>query len=517
MMKDLRAARPSPRGGGAIVLAFACLTATAGDWPAYRGPAGNGICPERIATEWPADGPPLLWRRPLTEGFGSMSVADGRLFTLVLGEDAGGPRELCVAFDAVTGDPLWSADVGPGGGYQSGPEAEAGGSDGPRSTPVWHAGRVYVLATYLQLSCLEAATGEVVWSTHLRNDLEAYTIPWHSAASPVIADGVLLVSTGRAGRAMVGLNPADGAVLWRSGSGNYTHATPVPVNLAGRSQVIFATWEGLLALDPATGAEVWRHPLAFNHTSVGASPVVVGDLVYCSAAYGTGAAAARISGSGPAWQATPVWRKVSARLMNHWMTPVAHAGHVYGFYGQHKYTTAPLQCVDVETGEVLWGEDGFGHGGLLLVGDLLLAATDRGDLVLADASPEAYHERARFRAIRNGVVWNVPAISNGRLYVRGTRELAAFDVSLPLPPPLRLGARLAEHGGIRIEVRSEGPDAIPADRAERVEAVTSLRPELPLADWEPVGIEWTWDSGSLWGELPVEAAVGRRFFRVIEQ
>lgn len=517
MKTELEVKRRRWTCGWSGLVVLVCLVAQAGDWPAYRGPGGDGICPEPIRTDWPAEGPSVLWRQPLTDGFGSVSVVGDRVFTLVLDRSEAEPREVCLALDGETGAIVWSADVGPGGDYQGGPAPEAGGSDGPRSTPVWHQGRVYVLATYLLLSCLDAATGEVVWTKDVRNELEAYLIPWHSAASPVIADGVLLVSTGQWGRSVVGLDPADGAVLWRNGFGNYTHATPVPTSLGGQSQVIFLTWEGLQALDPQSGREVWRYPLAFNRTSVGASPVVVGDIVYCSAAYGTGAGAARIAGNGPTLRATEIWRKVSSKLMNHWMTPVAHDGHVYGYYGQHKYRTAPLQCVNAETGEVRWGEDGFGHGGLLLVGDQLLAVTDRGEVVLADASPEAYRERARFRAIQNGVVWNAPAISNGRLFVRGTREIAAFDVALPPPAPLRLTAVKDPAGELRLEVRGQDQGPVEADRADRLALETSPDLGQPPANWTVLDIEWLWDQGTLSTTVSVEATADRQYFRLREQ
>ncbi len=491
-------------------------SAAAGDWPAYRGPSGNGVCAERINTEWPSSGPDELWRQPLEDGFSSVTVAEGRVFTLVL-DRRGQTREACVAFDATDGTRIWSTDVGRGGFYQGGPAPHSRDSDGPRSTPVWHEGRVFALATYLQLSCLDAETGSILWQKHLEDDFDARTIPWHSAASPLIHDGVLVLNTGRSGRAVIGLNPSDGSLIWRQGSGNSTHATPIPSQLGGVSQVIFATKDGLLSLDPSTGEERWQYPLGYNGTSVGASPVVVGDIVYGSAAYGTGAGAVRVTSEGGRMEASEVWRKVSAQLMNHWMTPVAYQGHVYGYYGQHKYNTAPLSCVDVATGTVLWSRDGFGNGGLLRVGELLLAATDRGEIVLAEATPAGYRERRRFGAIQNGVVWNSPAISDGRLFVRSTKEIAAFDVSLPPPPPLELGAGWIDALTIRITARNHDRTPIEPGREEGMRVLWATDLARPAEEWDLVDASWTRSEGALFLEQSIDRREEARYYRVSER
>jgi hypothetical protein len=86
--------------------------------------------------------------------------------------------------------------------------------------------------------------------------------------------------------------------------------------------------------------------------------------------------------------------------------------------------------VDFKTGEVKWQQPGFGPGQVLRVGDKLLALADDGQVVLIQPSPEAYKEVARFKAVA-GKCWSTPALSNGMLYLRSTKEAACFDVSPP--------------------------------------------------------------------------------------
>ncbi|MCP5524485.1 MAG: PQQ-like beta-propeller repeat protein [Verrucomicrobiales bacterium] len=498
---------------GAVFLGAVVPRIRAEAWPAYRGPTGDGVCHEAIDLDWPAGGPPLLWRKPLTDGFSSVTVAGDRVFTLIR-QRTPQDRELCVALRVSDGTTLWSTDVGPAG-YDSGPEGVSGGSDGPRSTPVFHNDRVYVYASHMELSCLDAATGAMLWDHDLIGEFGGVNIPWQSAASPLICEGAVLVNCGAAGQSLLGFDPVDGALLWKGGSYNCTQATPVVADFGGRVQAVFLTRRVVVSVAPANGEVLWAHNITMNATSTAASPVTSGDLVFVSSGYGTGAAAIQVAQDGEALAASEFWRK-RAELMSHWMTPVEHEGHVYGQFGYADYTTAPLQCIDVRTGIIQWTTPGFGHGGLIRVGDQLLAMTDRGYLARVEATPTAYHERQRFRAVNSGVVWNAPAISDGRLYVRSTKELAVYDVSLAPPAPLRLEGELTGPGFLRLRIGNA--DATPVDpgRLGGIEVLAADDPSVSILEWEATGIVPTWVDGAFEFEETIPAGTARRFYRVVE-
>src|SRR5207249_4864279 len=144
-------------------------------------------------------------------------------------------------------------------------------------------------------------------------------------------------------------------------------------------------------------------------------PVVGDDLVYCSAAYGSGSGAVRITGSGTQLTASQVWR-VPGGNMNHWATPVHYNGFLYGIYGQSFVT---LRCIDLTTGAEKWTQSGFGYGSVLLVNGMVLALSESGALVLVEPNPSAYTEIARYQALDGSLssvpglpvkCWNVPAI-----------------------------------------------------------------------------------------------------------
>src|ERR1700760_4678286 len=120
-------------------------TAHGSDWPQFRGPNHDGSSAEKILEQWPPSGLTEVWKVPLTDGFSSFAVADGKAFTLVAREVDGAKQEVCVALDAKTGKELWAMPLGVAkydGGGDNGAPGNNGG-DGPRSTPAYDHGKVY--------------------------------------------------------------------------------------------------------------------------------------------------------------------------------------------------------------------------------------------------------------------------------------------------------------------------------------------------------------------------------------
>jgi hypothetical protein len=205
-----------------------------------------------------------------------------------------------------------------------------------------------------------------------------------------------------------------------------THATPVVATILGHRQVIFFTQSGLVSVVPGTGQVLWRYNFPYS-ISTAASPVVGGDTVFCSAGYGVGAAAVKITKEGNNFKATELWRKKN-QLINHWSTSVYHGGYIYGLFGFKQWERVPLKCIDLATGEEKWSKEGFGQGGTILVDGSLVTLAENGDLVVVEATPRSYNETARAKAVI-GKCWNNVAVANGRIYARSTKEGVCLDVS----------------------------------------------------------------------------------------
>ena len=402
--------------------AFLPLAAVA-DWPQYRGVAGDGKSAEtRSDQPWADKKPEVLWKIEAPLGFSSFSIADGRACTLISREG----REICLAVDAQTGEELWSVPLGESEyGHDGGNAGAPGnrGGDGPRSTPTMDGRHVFVYDSHLVLSCLEAADGQLVWRRDVSRDLDGRNLKWLNATSPVLDGDTIYVGGGGRGRSFLAFQKETGDLLWQSGDELLTHATPRVATIDGQKQVVYFMQSGLVSVDAATGSEIWRAKFPFS-VSTAASPVISDNLVYCSAGYGVGAGLFRVAAGA---EPEEVWFKPN-ELMNHWSTPLVHDGHLYGIFEFKKYGRAPLQCVDLKSGEIVWKQEGFGPGNCILVGDKLIVLSDTGELVVVKATPDSYQELAR-AAVLSGKCWSTPAYSDGRVYVRSTEEGACVELS----------------------------------------------------------------------------------------
>jgi outer membrane protein assembly factor BamB len=410
-------------------LALALLPPQSADWAQYHGSAGDRTSSGELALRaWSDDGPPAVWRVPTEHGFSSFAVTGGRAYTLVGRELDGDRREVCVALDAETGEELWAQPL-TSPDYDGGGDAGAGdnrGGDGPRSTPSVADGRVYVLDADLGLYCFDAVTGEEVWSHDLMEEFEGRNIRWQNAASPLVEGELVFVAGGGEYGSLLAFDRVSGDLVWGVGNERMTHATPIAATIHGVRQVIFLVQSGLVAVEPETGTMLWQADFPYR-TSTGASPVVSGDLVYVSAGYGVGAGVFRVSKEGDRFETEQLWYKRN-KLINHWSTPVCVDGFLYGMFSFKEYGDGPLMCVELETGETQWSIDGFGPGNCIAVGDTLVALSDAGEVVLVEATPEAYGELARADVL-DGKCWSMPAFSEGQLYVRSSQEGARLDLS----------------------------------------------------------------------------------------
>lgn len=421
MMKSCRVAGP--------FLLTCCVfsVSMAEDWPQYRGIAGDGKSAESIAdVSWNANGPKVRWKVPTNLGFSSFSVANGRAFTLVARDGKDGAKvETCVAYNADTGEELWSvafnkSDYDHDGGNAGAPDNRGG--DGPRGTPTTDGENVFVYDAHLVLTCLDARDGSLKWKRDIIEEFAGRNIKWYNATSPLMHGNSLYVAGGGAGQSFLAFDKRSGELIWSSGDELLTHATPHITTIAKSKQIVFFMQSGLVGIDAATGSELWRTAFPFS-VSTAASPVSEDSRIYCSAGYGVGAGLFEVNGGS---EPNEIWFK-SNELMNHWSTPVVHEGHLYGIFEFKKYGKAPLQCVELATGQIKWAKRGFGPGNCILVGDKLVVLSDAGELVIASAKSEAYKELGRSKVL-SGKCWSTPAYSDGRVYIRSTEQGACVEL-----------------------------------------------------------------------------------------
>ena len=380
-------------------------------WTDFRGPNRDGHYAEMmIRTDWPGTGLEPLWSQPIGGGYASFVVAGGRAFTI---EQRRG-REVVAAYDVETGREFWNHTWD--AHFQ-----ETMGGPGPRATPTWHEGRLYALGATGALWCLDDETGAVLWERNILADGDAANLAWAMSASPLIVDEVVVVLPGGPdGWSVAAYDRLTGHVAWHVLNDVQGYTSPMLATIGGLRQILVVTAERVAGLRVEDGHVLWDHPWVVSTVPNMAQPLMIGDTqVFLSASYGKGAMLLELSRNGDSFTVDTVWQ--NGRMKNRFSSSVLRDGYIYGL------DNAILACLDAATGELMWKGGRYGYGQLLLAGEHLVIVTERGDLVLVRATPESHQEVAGFRAIE-GKTWNVPAIADGRILVRNTREMAAFDL-----------------------------------------------------------------------------------------
>ncbi len=384
----------------------------ADDWPHWRGPQRNGISAEADWQDrWPADGPRVAWKASVGTGYSSFAVAGGRVYTIGNADHT----DTVHGFDAESGKVCWTH------AYPSdlGDRFFAGG---PTSTPTVDGDRIYVLGRWGDLFCLEAATGRVAWSKHVAKETEIRIPGWGFSGSPLIHEELLILNVGEAGLA---LEKATGRVVWKSASKDAGYSTPLPVRRGDGWDLLLGSGKAYLAVDLRTGRERWRIRWITSYGCNAADPIVHDGRVFISTGYGKGGALLK-PGDGP--DPEVVWK---SKAMRNQMNPaVLLDGHLYGADGDTG-KKGPLKCVAFATGEERWAHPDFGAGAVTIAGGGLIALSERGELMVAPASPEGFRPTGRAQVL-GGKCWTVPVLANGRIYCRNDAgDVVCLDVRKP--------------------------------------------------------------------------------------
>ena len=388
----------------ALTLTGAATTAAhAVDWYRWRGPDLNGISKETgWQTSWPESGPKQLWKAPVGTGFSSFSISRDRVYTMGNTNDT----DVVSCLEAGSGKFVWQH------AYAC-PLDPKNFEGGPGATPTVDGDFIYTFSRKGHVYCLNAADGKVAWSKNLNKELGLEIPTWGFAGSALVEGNLVILNAGNAG---IALDKKSGKVVWDSGKGPGGYATAV--SLAGPDGgVAMFSRQSLIAVKAADGRELWSYPWKTSYDVNAADPVIAGDRVFMSSGYNHGATVIRIKGS----QAEKVWE--SKNMRNHFNSCVLWQEHLYGV------DESELRCLAFDTGEVKWKYPQFGKGSLMLADGKLIGLSEKGELIIAEATPSAFKPIARAQVL-TGKCWTMPVLSNGHIYCRNARgDVVCLDVS----------------------------------------------------------------------------------------
>ncbi len=440
------------------------------DWPWFLGPQQTGESGETdLVLDWTVQSPPTVWKQSIGTGYSAPSVLGDRLVV----HHRKGNEEIISCRSVTDGSEHWHYS------YPTAFEDPYGYNNGPRCSPVLTADQCFTLGADGMLVCVSMTDGKIVWQKNLKTE---FTLPqWFfgMGCSPILdGDRLIVLVGGQPDSGVVAFSAKDGSVLWQAvGKQTWDKATtdsgetyawtgdemivsyssPLIATIHGRRHLLCLMRQGLVSLDPETGAENFHYWFrAKIHDSVNAArPMVIDDQILLSAAYQVGSALLKVSPDGQSFSET--WRS-RTNLLAHWTTPIHVDGCVYGFSGRHE-NEGELRCIQVADGSVRWSTSGFdgdiatlardrttgrildsktgkaipypffGRGSLIRVGDRFIALGERGTLAVIEVSQEKFIEHGRFSLDEiHYPAWAAPVLSNGKLFLRSEDWLVCLDL-----------------------------------------------------------------------------------------
>ena len=391
-----------------LATAFCALAQAqqAGDWPQWRGPDGSGVSRE---TKWNSaaltGGAKIAWKASVGAGYSAVSVKGPRLYTMGNKDNA----DSVVCLNTADGAEVWR---------QSYP-CKGGSYPGPRATPLVDGDVVYTVGRDGDVLCLDAAKGTIVWQVNITKDFGAQQPGWSHSASPSLLGDALVLNACRNGLAF---DKKTGKKLWASPSDVCGYATPVFVGAAAKRQALIFGAKAMYGVDAATGNAIWSYPWQTGYDVNAADPLPIDDTIFITSGYGKGCALLKAAGS----DVKAVWQ--NAVMKNHVGTPVYIDGHIYGIDGQVSDSSGCVVCMDAKTGAEKWRQK-VGFASMMATTDKLIVLCERGDLIIADASPVAYKEVSRAKVLERAKSWTMPVLCGGMIYCRSDLgDLVAVDV-----------------------------------------------------------------------------------------
>jgi outer membrane protein assembly factor BamB len=414
------------------------------DWPSFLGPTGDSISPEKgLIAPWPKQGPRLVWKTPVDEGYGAPAISKGRLF--VFDRVANSARLRCL--NAETGQFLWKFE------YPTNYRDKYGYNGGPRSCPVVDDDRVYLYGAEGMLHCLRVSDGKPLWKVDTVADFGVIQNFFGVGSAPVVEGELLLAQVGGSprgsdkvefsdlkgsGSGIVAFDKRTGKVVYQITDELASYSSPVLASIHGRRWCFVLARGGLVGFEPKSGKVdfhfPWRAP---DLESVNASnPVVIDDKVFISECYGLGSALLQVKPGGCEVVWSDAKKKLrEKRLLCHWMTPVYSGGYLYGCSGRHT-NQAELRCIEWATGKVMWSEPRLSRTSLLMIDSHFIVQTEVGPLLLVNVNPQRYdevslvqvHEAGKKDPLLEYPCWAAPVVARGLMYLRGPHYLVCLEV-----------------------------------------------------------------------------------------
>jgi outer membrane protein assembly factor BamB len=387
------------------------LAGAADNWPGWRGPTGDGVSAEKgLPVHWSAT-ENVRWKVPLTGAGVSAPVLWGECVFLTSSDGRLSDRLHLSCYHRDTGKLLWQIHFF-GSAVPEGQFAP-GGMAVP--TPATDGKRVWALFGTGDLVCVDF-DGKPVWVRSLAQEYGPFRNRWGMAASPVLVGGLLVVQVDQWGDSyLLGIDAATGANRWKTkretGVG---WSSPLAVTVGGKTQLVATGNYTVKGYDARTGSELWT--VRGLQMQCIPSPVARGGVLFALSGRENYTFAIRLDGkTGDLTKGNVLWR---ARARSTFVPSPVCWGDFYYFVEDNGWG----HCLDIKTGKTLWRERmGDRHQASLVAGDGKVYFTGEGGVITVVKAGREFDVLAK-NDLGEPVVAS-PAVSGGRLFVRGAKHL----------------------------------------------------------------------------------------------
>ncbi len=404
---------------GKLISGAAQAATLPGAWPQFRGPNRDGVGSDAaLAESWSAGRPPELWSVAVGEGYAGPAVLDGRVY--LMDYDREGQADALRCLSLADGAEVWRYT------YPIGIKRNHGMT---RTVPFVTEQSVVAIGPKGHVICCDAKTGELRWGLDLVRDFGAAVPEWYAGQCPLVEDDRVILAPGAPEALLMAVSLTNGSVLWQTPNPNewkMTHASIMPMEVAGKHQYVYCANKGVVGVDAAEGHLLWETMDWKISIATVPSPVVLdAGRVFLTGGYDAGSLMLQLDSVEGGIVAKTLFRLDAATFGATQHTPVLHQNHLYGIRADGR-----LVCLSLD-GRVLWdsgSSDTFGLGPLLLAGDLIYAMNDSGLLRLVKANPTRYEKLAEAQVLEGRESWGPMALADTRLLVRDFTRLACLDV-----------------------------------------------------------------------------------------
>jgi len=382
------------------------------DWPQWRGPHRDGKVSGFTAPQkWPSV---LTQKWKVTVGLGDATPAlvGDKLYVFT----RQGTEEVTLCLNAIDGKEVWRDKYE----AQAVTGAPAPRHPGPRSSPSVADGKVVTLGVGGILSCLDAATGKVVW----RKDEFPKIVPqFFAAMSPIITDGMCIAHLGgKDNGAVIAFDLATGNQKWKWTGDGPAYASPVLMTVEGTKQIVVQTEKNVVGIAAADGKLLWQvSSPAQRMAQNAATPIVDGQTVIYTG-QGQGTKAVKIEKQGDGFAVKELWS--NADLGTGFNTPVFKDGLLFGLSDRGNFF-----CLNAQTGQAAWTDTNklSNFGAVLDAGSCLLALPEKSELIVFKPDGKEYGELARYK-VADTPIYAHPIIAGNRIFVKDQESLAMWIV-----------------------------------------------------------------------------------------